>query len=76
MKDDILAEVESGPSEGLSLRQQGKLKHKKALLAKLQKSESRPSSPAAPATPSEEPEQKKIKQGHKASRNQMNDVCE
>ena len=58
MRDDILVDVESGTPEELSIRQQGRLRHKKALIAKLQGGESRP------GTPGEEPETKKVKQDH------------
>ncbi|KAF9648053.1 WD40 repeat-like protein [Thelephora ganbajun] len=66
MKDDILANAESGIPEELSIRQQGRLKHKKALIAKLQKGESGHDSTATPATPGEEPEPKKVKQDRPA----------
>jgi len=59
MRDDALADVESETAEELSIRQQGRLKHKKALIAKLQKGQS------GPGTPGEEPEpKKKVKQDH------------
>ena len=59
MRDDVLADEESGTPEELSVRQQGRLKHKKALITKLQRGES---SSATPATPGEEPEPMKVKQ--------------
>ena len=58
MRDDIPIDGESGIAEELSVRQQGRLRHKKALIAKLQKGESRP---ATPGSPGEEPEPKKVK---------------
>jgi len=62
MRDDILADAESGTLEELSIRQQGRLRHKKALIAKLQSGESGPSSSVIPSTPSEGPEPKRVKQ--------------
>lgn len=73
MNDDIFAESESVTPGELSIRQQGRLKHKKALLAKLHKGESMPDSPATPAAPGEEPEPKKIKQDHGADGDEMDD---
>jgi len=74
MKDDIVAEVESGTPEELSIRQQGRLRHKKALISKLQKGESGPGSSATPATLNEEPEPKKVKQGHPVNEDKMDEV--
>ncbi|KAF9791179.1 WD40 repeat-like protein [Thelephora terrestris] len=74
MNDDILAKTEFATPEELSIRQQGRLKHKKALLAKLQKGESGPGSPGNSATPGKEPEQKKIKQDHGADGDEMDDA--
>jgi hypothetical protein len=76
MKDDILADVESEAPDELSIKQQGRLKHKKALLAKLRKGESGSGSPASLVRPGEEPEQKKIKQDHSADGDKMDDVDE
>ena len=73
MRADILADAESGTPEGLSIRQQGRLRHKKALVAKLQKGESGSTTPATPATPGEEPEPKKIKQGHPSDEDKMDE---
>lgn len=73
MNDDIFASSESITPGELSIRQQGRLKHKKALLAKLHKGESMPDSPATPAAPGEEPEPKKIKQDHGADGDEMDD---
>lgn len=73
MKDDILADVESETPEELSIKQQGRLKHKKALLAKLQKGEPGSDSSIALARPGEEPEQKKIKQDQPADGDKMDD---
>lgn len=72
MKDDPLADVESEALEDLPVRQQGRLRHKKALLAKLQKGEPGPVSSATLARPLEEPEQKRIKQDHPADGDRMN----
>ena len=66
MRDDILAGAESGTPEELSIRQQGRLRHKKALVAKLQTGESGSGTPATLSTPGEEPKPKKPKQGHPA----------
>lgn len=71
MRDDILAETESGATEELSIRQQGRLRHKKALIAKLQKGESGPVESVA--LPDEEPEPKKIRQDHSADGDKMNE---
>jgi len=54
MKDDILADAEITTPDDLSIRQQGRLRHKKALLAKLHKGESG----------NDEPEPKKVRQVH------------
>lgn len=62
MKDDISIDAEPGTTEELSIRQQGRLRHKKALVAKLQKGESGPDKPATPSSQGEEPEPKKVKQ--------------
>jgi len=59
MRDDLLADAESGTPEELSVRQQGRLRHKKALIAKHQRGESGPGTPGTPATPGEEREPKK-----------------
>jgi len=64
MRDDILVDAESGTPEELSIRQQGRLRHKKALIAKKQRGESGPGAPGTPATPGEEREPKKVKQDH------------
>lgn len=64
MRDDILAGAEYETTEELSIRQQGRLKHKKALIAKLQKGQSGPGTPATPSTPGEEPEPKKVRQDY------------
>ena len=73
MKDDMLADAESEAPEDLSIRQQGRLRHKKALLAKLQKGESGSGSSAAFDRSGEGPEQKKIKQDHPADGDKMDD---
>lgn len=70
MKDDILADAETITPNDLSIRQQGRLRHKKALLAKLQKGESGSDDPAAP---DDEPEPKKVRQGHAGDGDMMND---
>ena len=71
MRDDILADAESGTPEELSVRQQGRLKHKKALIAKHQKGESGPGTPGTPTTPGEEREPKKVKQDHAVDEDEM-----
>jgi len=71
MRDDILAETESGATEELSIRQQGRLRHKKALIAKLQKGE--PGPVESVALPDEEPEPKKIRQDRSADGDKMNE---
>lgn len=76
MKDDVLADADSEAPDELSIKQQGRLRHKKALLAKLQKSEPGPGSLAASVRPGEEPEQKKIKQDHPADGVKTDDVDE
>lgn len=73
MRDDILAEAESGTPEELSIKQQGRLRHKKALIAKLQRGESGPGSSVAPSTPGEEPEPKKVKQDHPVDEGNMDE---
>jgi len=74
MRDNILAEAESGTPEELSIRQQGRLRHKKALIAMVQRGEPGPSSSVTPARLSEEPEPKKVKQDHQADEDEMYDV--
>lgn len=59
MRDDIPADAEPGTAEELSIRQRGRLRHKKALIARLQMGGS---GPATPSSPGEEPEPKKVKQ--------------
>ena len=73
MRADILAEAESGALEELSIRQQGRLKHKKALIAKHQRGESAPGTPGTPATPGEEREPKKVKQDHSVEEDEMDE---
>jgi hypothetical protein len=73
MKDDTLAHAESEAPEELSIRQQGRLRHKKALLARLQGVGSGSGSSAALARPGEEPEQKKIKQDHPVDGDKIGD---
>lgn len=71
MRDDILAEKESGAMEELSIRQQGRLRHKKALIAKLQKGESGPVESVA--LPDKEPEPKKARQDHSVDGDKMDE---
>ena len=71
MRDDVLADAESGAAEALSIRQQGRLRHKKALIAKNQREGSGPGTPGTPATPGEERESKKVKQDHPADEDEM-----
>ena len=66
MRDGIFAGAESGTPEELLIKQQGWLRHKKALVAKPQTGESGPDTPATPFTPGEEPKPKKAKQDHPA----------
>ena len=73
MKESFSAEAEYEAQEELSIRQQGRLRHKKALLAKLQKGESGPSSLGSSARPGEGPEQKKMKQDHPTDGDKMDD---
>lgn len=73
MRDDILADAESGTPEELSVRQQGRLRHKKALITKLQRGESEPSASVTPATPGEEPGPKKVKQDHPVDEDEMDE---
>lgn len=73
MRDDTLVDTESGTPEELSIRQQGRLRHKKALIAKLQKGESGPGTPTTPSTPGEEPEAKKVKQDHPVDEDEMDE---
>lgn len=73
MRDDILADAESGTPEELSVRQQGRLKHKKALITKLQRGDSGPSASMTPATLSEEPEPKKAKQDRPTDEDEMDE---
>ena len=75
MKHDVVADADSETPEDLSIRQQGRLRHKKALLAKLQRGEPGPDSPETTATPSGEPELKKVKQGHPDDVDEMGDNC-
>ena len=72
MRDDALVDAESGTPEALSIRQQGRLRHKKALIAKNQR-ESGPGTPGTPATPGEEREPKKVKQAHPADEDEMDE---
>ena len=65
MRDDVLADAESGTPEELSIRQQGRLRHKKALIAKNQRGG------PGPGTPGEEREPKKVKQDHPADEDEM-----
>jgi len=72
MKDDVLADVESETAEEPSITQQGGLKHKKALIAKLQRGQSGPGTPETPSTPGEEePDPKKVKQDHPVGQDKM-----
>ena len=73
MRDDILVDAESGTPEELSNRQQGRLRHKKALIAKNKRGESGPGTPGAPATPGEEREPKKVKQDHSVDKDEMDE---
>lgn len=73
MKGDILAEAESETPEDLSIRQQGRLRHKKALLAKLQQGESESGSSVALVRPDEGPEQKKSKPDRAVDGDKMDD---
>lgn len=73
MKDDMVADAESEAPEDLSIRQQGRLRHKKALLAKLHKDESGSGSSAAFDRSGEGPEQKKIKRDNPASGDKIGD---
>jgi len=70
MRDNILADTEPGTAEELSIRQRGRLRHKKAMIARLQKGES---GPAAPDSPGEEPEPKKVKQDHSVDGDKMDE---
>lgn len=71
MRDDILADTESGATEELSIRQQGRLKHKMALIAKLQKGESGPVESVA--LPDKEPGPKKASQDYSVGGDKMNE---
>jgi hypothetical protein len=73
MKQDVIAEADSETPEDLSIRQQGRLRHKKALLAKLQRGEPGSDSPETAATPGGEPELKKVKQDPLADVDEMGD---
>ena len=73
MRDDILADVESGTPEDLSIRQQGRLRHKKALIAKHQGGGSVPSTQAALVTLGGEPQPKKVKQDHSVDEGKMDE---
>lgn len=73
MRDDILVDAESGTPEELSIRQQGRLRHRKALIAKRQGGDSGPGTLTTPATPGEEREPKKVKQGHPADEDEMDE---
>jgi len=66
MRDDVLADAESGTPEELSIRQQGRLRHKKALIAKK-------SGGSGPGTPGEEREPKKVKQDHLVDEDEMDE---
>lgn len=70
MKDDILVDPGSETVDELSIRQRGRLRHKKALIAKLQKGGS---GPATPSSPGEGPEPKKVKQDHEVDGDKTNE---